>query len=97
MEKPLGYKEKELLNDYKDDFAFEIRKRGSDYYYSNHVISVFKCKNKYIAKVSGSNIIGKTDTILDKAISNIKTSAKYSVIAQYDKDNCITKIIVKAQ
>ena len=56
MEKPLGYKEKELLNDYKDDFAFEIRKRGSDYYYSNHVISVFKCKNKYIAKVSGSNI-----------------------------------------
>ena len=41
--------EEDLLKDYDKDFNYEIRKRGSEYYYSNNVISVFKCQNKYIA------------------------------------------------
>ena len=48
--------EEDLLKDYDKDFNYEIRKRGSEYYYSNNVISVFKCQNKYIAKVMGNGL-----------------------------------------
>ncbi len=39
----------------KDEFNYEIIKRGEDYYESNHVLKCYKNNYKYYAKVSGNN------------------------------------------
>lgn len=49
------YDEEDLLEDYENDFSYQIRQRGLDYYHSNNIIGIFKNKNKYIAKVMGSD------------------------------------------
>ena len=49
------YEETDLLKKHETDFEYPIRKRGLDYYQSNNVFNVFKNKNKYFAKVLGSD------------------------------------------
>ncbi len=49
------YEEGSLVDKFKDDFSSQIRKRGIEYYEDGNVLSVYKSKNKYIAKVEGSN------------------------------------------
>lgn len=49
------YDEEDLLKNHEKDFTYQVKQRGLDYYNSNNVINVFKDKNKYIAKVMGSD------------------------------------------
>lgn len=45
----------ELFLDYlKDDFSYQIKERGKDYYEKNKVISCYKTDTRYYAKVTGS-------------------------------------------
>lgn len=55
QEKDFYYDEEELIYEYEDKWSYQIRERGEDYYYSNHVLNVYKNKNKYIAKVEGNS------------------------------------------
>ncbi len=49
--------ERSLVDEFSVDFEYGIRKRGYEYYNSNNVLSVFKNKNKYYAKVEGNDIV----------------------------------------
>ena len=49
------YDEADLLEEHEKDFNYQVKQRGLDYYHSNNIISIFKNKNKYIAKVMGSD------------------------------------------
>lgn len=48
--------EEDLLDEVNDDFSYQIKERGKDYYNSNNVISCYKNNNKYYAKVRGTDI-----------------------------------------
>lgn len=54
----LSYAEEELLDILNDDFEYQIKQRGIDYYNTGNVIKVIKTENdgriKYAAKVEGS-------------------------------------------
>ena len=47
--------EEDLLEELDDEFSFQIKERGIDYYKSGNVILCLKDNNKYFAKVKGSN------------------------------------------
>lgn len=47
--------EEDLLNEVQDNFSYQIKERGKDYYYSGNVVSCSKNNNKYYAKVSGTS------------------------------------------
>ena len=47
--------EEDLLNEVQDNFSYQIKERGKDYYYSGNIVSCFKNNNKYYAKVSGTS------------------------------------------
>lgn len=46
--------EEDLLNEVQDNFSYQIKERGKDYYYSGNIVSCSKNNNKYYAKVSGT-------------------------------------------
>lgn len=48
------YDEEELLYTLDDDFSYQIKKRGLDYYENNMVKCVYKTGNRYFATVYGS-------------------------------------------
>ena len=48
-------KEENFIDIFKEDFTSQIRKRGLEYYENGNVLNVYKSKNKYIAKVDGSD------------------------------------------
>ena len=47
--------EEDLLNEVQDNFSYQIKERGKDYYYSGNIVSCSKNNNKYYAKVSGTS------------------------------------------
>ena len=47
--------EEDLLNKVQDNFSYQIKERGKDYYYSGNIVSCSKNNNKYYAKVSGTS------------------------------------------
>ena len=53
---PIYYDEENLAKEHENDFNYQIRQRGLDYYHDNNVLNVFKDKNKYIAKVMGNDV-----------------------------------------
>lgn len=53
---PNYYEEESLVQDYESDFKPHIKDRGLEYYELGHVMKVFKSRNRYYAKVSGSSL-----------------------------------------
>ncbi len=49
------YEEKNLENNFRNDFTSQIRKRGLEYYEDGNILNLYKNKNKYFAKVEGSD------------------------------------------
>ena len=47
--------EEDLLEEVEDDFSYQIRERGRDYYNSGNIVLCCKNNNKYYAKVRGTN------------------------------------------
>ena len=47
--------EEDLLDEVDDDFGYQIKERGIDYYNSGNIILCCKSNNKYYAKVRGTN------------------------------------------
>lgn len=47
--------EEDLLNEVQDNFSYQVKERGKDYYYSGNIVSCSKNNNKYYAKVSGTS------------------------------------------
>lgn len=47
--------EEDLLDEVEDDFSYQIRERGRDYYNSVNIVMCCKNHNKYYAKVRGTN------------------------------------------
>ena len=47
--------EEDLLEMVDDDFEYQIKQRGKDYYNNGNVIKVYKSDNQFYAKVKGSN------------------------------------------
>ena len=46
--------EEELLEEVEDDFSYQIRERGKNYYNDGNVIMCGKCNNVYYGKVRGT-------------------------------------------
>ena len=47
--------EEDLIHELEDEFDYQIKERGKDYYNSGNVLKVCKSGNKYYAKVNGSS------------------------------------------
>ncbi|MDD4375527.1 MAG: SWIM zinc finger family protein [Clostridia bacterium] len=45
----------EMLEEIENDFEYQIKKRGKEYYESNNIVSVCKSGNEFRSKVVGSN------------------------------------------
>ena len=46
--------EEHLLKEVEDDFSYQIRERGKNYYNDGNVIMCCKCNNSYYGKVRGT-------------------------------------------
>ena len=55
--------EEDILDEVEDDFDYQIRERGKNYYNSGNILKVVKTGHKYYAKVRGSNPTPYTVTI----------------------------------
>ncbi len=47
--------EKDLLDEVEDDFSYQVKERGIDYYNSGNIVLCCKNNNKYYAKVCRKN------------------------------------------
>ena len=55
IEKKYYCEEEDLLDEVEDDFSYQIKERGEDYYDSGNIVFCCKNNNKYLAKVRGTN------------------------------------------
>lgn len=76
---PTTFKEKDIL-DYVDDFDYQIKVRGQEYFDGDKVKYCYKNNNKYYSKVEGSN---KTD-YYNVEISVDGTNVEYSCTCPYE-------------